>query len=82
MKKILHSHPTVVIGILVIVFVAILVAFYSWAIGDAAMEINAALAPAPAQTPQGFDLSSASNLDFRGLIGASPQSVPASSSGH
>lgn len=79
MKKILHSHPTVVIGTLVVVFVAILIAFYSWAIGDAVLEINTALAPAPTQAPQGFDLSSASNIDFHGIV--VPSSSPATSSG-
>jgi len=82
MKKIIHSHPTIVIGTLVVVFIAVLVAFYSWTIGDAVMEINGALAPAPAQSAEGFDLSSASKIDFRGLISTSSPSTSPSSSGY
>lgn len=82
MKKILHSHPTIVIGTLVVVFIAVLVASYSWAIGDAVMEINSALAPPPAQSAEGFDLSSASKIDFRGLISTSSPSAPASSNSY
>jgi hypothetical protein len=78
MRKIIHSHPTIVIGTLVLVFVAVIVLFYAWAIGDAVAEIDQALAPPTAESSGGFDLSAASKLDLRGLINTSSPQTGAS----
>jgi hypothetical protein len=68
MKNFLHSHPNIVIGTLAAVFVLLLAAFYSWAIGDVFNQMSRALASASAQSAPGFDLPGASRLDLRGLV--------------
>lgn len=81
MKKILHSHPNIIIGTLAVVFVVVLASFYSWAIGDVFNQMSRALASPSAQSAGGFDLSGASKLDLRGLMGGavSVPTVPTSS---
>jgi hypothetical protein len=68
MKKFLYSHPNIFIGTLAVVFIGILIVFYSWAIGDVFNEISQALATPSAQSISDFNLSGASKLDLRGLI--------------
>jgi hypothetical protein len=78
MKKILHSHPNIVIGTLAAVLVVILVSFYSWGIGDVFAQMGRALASPSAQSAVGFDLPGASKLDLRGLMdGVAPVPTPA-----
>jgi len=71
MKKFLHKYPNFVIGTLAIVFLAVLIAFYFWAINDAVAELKSALVTPPAQSASGFNLSAAARLDYRGLINIS-----------
>ncbi|MGD1003519.1 MAG: hypothetical protein ABR884_03015 [Minisyncoccia bacterium] len=79
MKKFLHSHPNIIIGILAIVFVGTLIFFYSWAIDDVFSQIPRALVPPAPQNITGFDLSAASKLDMRGLVNDVPSPAPSSS---
>ncbi|HEY5220982.1 MAG TPA: hypothetical protein VIJ29_02435 [Candidatus Paceibacterota bacterium] len=68
MKKLLHKYPNFIIGALAIIFLAVLITFYSWAINDAVAELHSALVtPAPASVT-GYDLAAAAKLDYRGLI--------------
>lgn len=69
MKKIIHSHPNVIIATLALIFVIALVTIYSWAIGDVFMQVDRALASPLPQSAGGFDLSAAAALDLRGLMG-------------
>jgi hypothetical protein len=71
MKKFLHSHPNIVIGMLAVVLIVALVSFYSWAIGDVFEQMGRALASPSAQSAVGFNLSGASKLDLRGLMNGS-----------
>jgi hypothetical protein len=69
MKKILRSHPNVVIGVLAIALLAVMVVFYIWTIDNVFVALHLALmAPVP-NTSAGFDLSTASTLDLHGLAG-------------
>ncbi len=68
MKKILHSHPNLVIGTLAVIFIGTLATFSLWAVSDIFTEVQAGLvAPAPA-SQAGFDLTAASKLDLRGIV--------------
>lgn len=71
MKKILHSHPNIIIGTLAVLFLAILITFYLWAVNDAVAQLRTALMVPPPQNITGFDLAGAAKLDFRGLIATS-----------
>jgi hypothetical protein len=70
MKKFFYSHPDVVIVSLAIVFLAILIGFYSWAINDAFFELHTALGSSQSEIQTTFNLNGASTLDFRGLLSA------------
>lgn len=69
MKDFFHSHPNIIIGTLVVIFIIILAGFYSWAIDDVFTQISRSLASPLAQSVSGFDLSAASKLNLRGLMG-------------
>ena len=68
MKKLLHKYPNVIIGSLAVIFLAVLIGFYFWAINDAVAELQSALVTPPPQSVSGYDLSAAAKLDYRGLI--------------
>jgi hypothetical protein len=73
MKKFLHSHTTIIIGTLAVVFIVVLVSFYSWAIDDVFRQIDRALTSPSTQNAVGFDIPGASKLNLRGLVnGATP----------
>jgi hypothetical protein len=78
MKKLLYSHPNIIIGTLAVVLVGTLIFFYSWAIDDMFSQIPRALIPPASQSITGFDLSAASKLDLRGLVNEAPSPAPAS----
>lgn len=88
MKKTLFSHPDITIVTLAIVFLGILIFFYSWAIGVIVTQVHTALSASPGQTAAGFDVQEAGRLDLRGLLNqssttstaAAPASGSASSS--
>jgi hypothetical protein len=82
MKKLLYSHPNIIIGTLAVVLVGTLLVgtlifFYSWAIDDMFSQIPRALIPPASQSITGFDLSAASKLDLRGLVNEAPSPAPA-----
>jgi hypothetical protein len=68
MKKILRSHPNILIGTLALVFVAVLVVFYWWSVNGVFGQIRDALLPPSPGTVESFNLTDAAKLDFRGLI--------------
>jgi hypothetical protein len=68
MKKILRTYPNVIIGTLAVLFLLILIAFYSWAVNDAVVQLRSALITPSPQSVSGFDLAAAAKLDYRGLI--------------
>jgi len=68
MKKFLHSHPNIVIGVLAVAFIVVLVSFYFWAIGGVFDQIDRALAAPLARSAIDFDLLGASKLNLRGLL--------------
>lgn len=68
MKKNILAHPDILIGVFALIFLGILLSFYSWATGAIVAELHeAVIAPAP-QAATGFDLQDASKLDLRGLV--------------
>ena len=68
MRKIIHSYPNFIIGLLAIIFLLTLVGFYSWAVDEAVAQLSSALVTPAPTTIIGFDLAGAAKLDFRGLI--------------
>ena len=75
MKKLFYSHPDTIITILVLIFLGILVAFYTWASNDIFVEVHQALTFSPSQTADSFDLTGASALDLRGLLSKPPSNA-------
>jgi hypothetical protein len=71
MKKFFHSHPDVVIAVLAIVFLAMLIAFYSWAINDVVLEVHQALNSSQSESVTSFDLTDAAKLNLRQLTASS-----------
>ena len=71
MKKILHSYPNFVIGTIAVLLLAILIAFYLWAVNDAVAQLRGSLVAPPPQRITGFDLGAAAQLDYRGLTNLS-----------
>lgn len=69
MKKILRKQPEAILIILAIVFLVIIIAYFSWGIGDVVGEVNRA---SNASTSGGgnvsFNLKDAQALDWRGLV--------------
>ena len=73
MKKILRKYPETLLGILAIIFLAIIIACFSWGIGDVVKEVNRAMNPNVGATENaGFDLKGAKALDLRGLVRPQP----------
>lgn len=69
MKKILRQHPETAMTVLAIVFVGIVVAYFSWGIGDMMGEVNRAVNTAPKiEGSAGFDLKDAQSLNWKGLV--------------
>ena len=71
MKKFFYSHPDTIIAALALIFLGILVWFYSWAINDVFTEVHTALTFSPSQQSDSFDLAGAAKLDLRGIVGSS-----------
>lgn len=78
MKKLFHSHPSIVIGTLALAFIVVLAAFYWWAINDVIAELRVALVSPAAQSISGFDFADAEKLGLSGVTSSSPVSTPVS----
>jgi hypothetical protein len=69
MKKKIFSSPDVLIVALALVFFALLVVFYFWAIGAIVTQVSRSLAPPVSESFSGFNIEGASKLDLRDLTG-------------
>ncbi len=68
-KKIWRQHPEATLTALAIIFLAIIIAYFSWGIGDLTTEINRAANTAPSVPgAAGFDLKGAQSLNLKGLV--------------
>jgi len=76
MKKFFHAHPEIVIASLAIVFLGILVSFYSWAINDIYADVHQGLTASSAGGSDSFNLEQASKLDLRGIIPGDTSTLP------
>lgn len=68
MKRFFKRHPETILIAFAILFVAAIIGFYFWGVGDILATTNHALNYAPPQPTTGFDLQGASQLDLRGLV--------------
>ena len=68
MKKFFRDHPDAILAAIGAIMIAAIVGLYSWGIGDITVTLNRALNYVPAQTTVGFDLTTAAQLDWRGLV--------------
>ncbi len=69
MKKFLRNYPQILLITLAILFLAIIVAYFSWGMGQAAGEVNRAVnAKGSAEANVNFNLQGAKQLDLRGLV--------------
>jgi|GEM_PF-875702 hypothetical protein len=68
MKKFFYSHPDTVIATLALIFLGVLIWFYSWAINDVFSEVHRALTFSPSQPSDSYNLTGAAALDMRGLL--------------
>jgi len=75
MKKFLHSHPSLVLGALTLIFLSVLIAFYFWAIDDVFTQFRSALIAPPPQSEQSFNLAGAAALGLPGIVNIAPSST-------
>lgn len=76
MKKI-FSHPEIVMAVLAVILLCVLASFYYWATDAIVVQVREALMPAPSESVPAFNLTAASKLDLRGLLGQSSSSAAA-----
>jgi hypothetical protein len=80
MKKFLHSHPSLILGTLTLIFFVVLIAFYFWAINDTFIQLRSALIAPPPQSEKSFDLVGAAALGLPGMVKPAPSPAPAATS--
>jgi len=69
MKKILRKYPETTLAVLVVIFLGIIFAYFSWGIGDMVGEVDRAINTTPkANVSVEFDLKGAQTLDLKGLV--------------
>ncbi len=69
MKAFFRHYPETTLAIFAIVFLAIIVAYFSWGIGDVVVEVNRAVqASVPAGANTSFDLEGVEALHLPGLV--------------
>ncbi len=69
MKAFFRHYPETTLAIFAIVFLAIIVAYFSWGIGDVIVEVNRAVqANVPAGANTSFNLEGAEALRLPGLV--------------
>lgn len=68
MKSFLRSHSEAVLIACALFFLAMIVGFYWWGVGNVVTAVNASLNYTPSQQSAGFDLPAAGKLDLRGLV--------------
>jgi len=69
MKKILRKYPETVLAILAIVFLGVILAYFSWGIGEMVVEVDRAVNVTPEVSGGvGFDLRGAQALNLKGLV--------------
>jgi hypothetical protein len=68
MKQFLRSHTNTILVFLAIVFLGLIIAYFSWGIGYLVQEVNQANSnKITATSIPSFDLQGASMLDYRGI---------------
>jgi hypothetical protein len=69
MRSFLRTHTNIVLVSLAILFLSLIIAYFSWGIGYIVQELNRVdAARVPSSTPPSFNLQGAAALDYRGIV--------------
>ena len=69
MRKFLRKYPQALLITLAVVFLGLVIGYYTWGIGQVVGEVNRAVnAKGSGDTGTSFDLTGAASLDLRGLV--------------
>ena len=69
MKTLFRHYPEATLAVLAVVFLGIIIGYFSWGIGDVAVEVNRAVqANVSSGTNASFNLEGAEDLHLPGLV--------------
>lgn len=69
MQKVFQKYPQTILVTLAVIFLGLLLAYFSWGIGEVVGQVNrAANASGNGENASKFDLQGAQGLDLRGLV--------------